>query len=514
MIPGNKIPLRVILVEDSEFDAHMLVAMMRAGGYELIFRRVDDAASMRAALESGPWDLVLSDYSMPQFTLREALDILRQSGIDVPFIIVSAGIGEDTAVEAMKAGASDYIMKGNLRKLLPVIERELREAAARAARRCAESALRESELRYRLLCEHSPDVLLLIDVQGRIHFANSAVERFFGYSPEALVGQNLSLLQPESLRHKHLEIIQNVMRDRSALDAATMLPTAGCTREGREIPIEIAFRPLRLGNETRLAVFIRNRSPYQNQDHESQAQQLNTLIARGIQKRVLPQTTPHVPGIDLAFLPCPSDDMKGRYYEFITSPAKSSLIIANGTMPGSNLGFPLLEASACLHLLEENEHSISSMLAQANSILARLPSPSDPLALLLARIDMVRRSLTFANGGYGPAALFSRSGKAKLIIEPQGAPLGLSPKTQYSLSPETAVDPGDVLVFLPLETASRFASGGDSTALESLSHLIAKEGQSPLLHLVQWIQESILGLLQDQSQPQDLAVILARVQAE
>jgi diguanylate cyclase (GGDEF)-like protein/PAS domain S-box-containing protein len=152
-------PIRILLVEDSEDDAELLLLELRDGGYEPTYERIDTAPALRAALARGGWDLVISDYSMPQFNALAALALLRESGLDLPFIIVSGAIGEGTAVSAMKAGAHDYIMKDNLARLLPAIERELREAAGRREHKRAAEALRESEERYALAARAANDGL-------------------------------------------------------------------------------------------------------------------------------------------------------------------------------------------------------------------------------------------------------------------------------------------------------------------------------------------------------------------
>ncbi len=137
--------LRLLAIEDSEEDVILLMRELRAGGYESDWERVETAEAMKSAIAQKQWDIIISDYIMPQFSGLDALDLVKQSGIDIPFIIVSGKIGEDIAVEAMKAGAHDYIVKGNLARLVPAVERELREAETRKARRLAEDELK----RYR-----------------------------------------------------------------------------------------------------------------------------------------------------------------------------------------------------------------------------------------------------------------------------------------------------------------------------------------------------------------------------
>ena len=131
-------PLRVLVVEDSEDDALLLVRELQRNDYEVECERVETGEAMDAALENQAWDIIIADYSMPHFSGLEALKLLQQSALDLPFIIVSGAIGEDVAVEAMKAGAHDYLIKGNLIRLGPAVERELREAEVRRKRKQAE----------------------------------------------------------------------------------------------------------------------------------------------------------------------------------------------------------------------------------------------------------------------------------------------------------------------------------------------------------------------------------------
>jgi two-component system, NarL family, sensor histidine kinase UhpB len=176
-------PLEVLLVEDSEDDALLLVRMLRRGGYDPAWERVDTAADMEAALDGRSWDLIISDHSMPAFSSLAALGLLRRKGfVDLPFIIVSGRIGEDAAVSAMKAGAHDYLMKDNLARLNSAIERELRDADVRRERRQAEE-------KYRSIFENAVEGIFQTTVDGRFLTANPAMARMLGYeSPEELLG--------------------------------------------------------------------------------------------------------------------------------------------------------------------------------------------------------------------------------------------------------------------------------------------------------------------------------------
>ncbi len=197
------VPLRVLLVEDSENDALLLLRQLKRGGYEPSSRRVDTAPEMEAALEDRAWDLVISDHSMPAFNSLAALDLLRGRGfLDLPFIIVSGRIGEDAAVSAMKAGAHDYIMKDNLARLNSAIERELGDAEVRSRRREAEAALRDSETRFRLMIEQSPLSIQIFSPEGRTLRVNRAWEELWGVTLDRIPDYNV--LQDPQLREKGL----------------------------------------------------------------------------------------------------------------------------------------------------------------------------------------------------------------------------------------------------------------------------------------------------------------------
>lgn len=171
--------IRVLVVEDSEDDAQLIVRELRRGGYTVEFERVQTKADMQAALARRPWDVVLSDYTMPQFSALGALEALKDSGLDLPFLVISGTVGEDTAIAALKAGAHDFLLKGKLARLIPAIERELREAEIRRSHR-------EAESRYQLLVEHLP-IIVYVNPVDRIRgttYVSPQITSILGYQRE------------------------------------------------------------------------------------------------------------------------------------------------------------------------------------------------------------------------------------------------------------------------------------------------------------------------------------------
>src|SRR6185369_8514620 len=189
--------LRVLIAEDSEDDALLLLRELRRSGYEIDYERVDTAPAMKIALDSHDWDIVISDYAMPQFSAPQALAVVNERDLDLPFLIVSGTIGEENAVAALLAGARDFIAKDNMARLIPAIERALREAEIRRLKKSSEIALQESETRYRLLFDSNPLPLWVYDLETLSFLTvNDAAVRHYGYSRDEFLGMTIKAIRP------------------------------------------------------------------------------------------------------------------------------------------------------------------------------------------------------------------------------------------------------------------------------------------------------------------------------
>jgi two-component system cell cycle sensor histidine kinase/response regulator CckA len=181
--------LKLLHVEDSGSDACLIIRSLEKAGYEVQSRRVEDAAGMRDALANEAWDVVISDYRLPGFDASHALAILKETGWETPFIVVSGTIGEDMAVQMMKAGAHDYVLKNNLSRLAPAVAREIRDARVRQRRRQTDEALRQSEERFRAAFENAPIGMALVACDGRFTAVNDALCEILGYTSEELLAK-------------------------------------------------------------------------------------------------------------------------------------------------------------------------------------------------------------------------------------------------------------------------------------------------------------------------------------
>jgi PAS domain S-box-containing protein len=249
------IPLRVLIIEDSDRDVALEVRALKAAGYRVTYAVAETAAEMKAALLKQAFDIVISDHGLPQFDAPGALAVLKQSGLDIPFIIVSGAIGEETAVALMKAGAHDYVMKDRLSRLASTVERALKDAESLSGRKQAEKELRESEEQFRTSLENAPDGIYMRDLEGNFLYGNRRYEEIIGYKREELIGKNfleLNILHEHSLA-RAAELIQVSREGRSTAAELVLI-----RKDGRLVPVEINTSVLQHKAQAVVLAFVRD----------------------------------------------------------------------------------------------------------------------------------------------------------------------------------------------------------------------------------------------------------------
>ena len=272
----SKIPLKVMIVEDCDDDAELLVHALEKGGYEPKMALVQTAAKMRTLLEREAWDLVVSDYVIPGFGGLAALEVLREEDLDVPFIIVSGKIGEDVAVEALQAGANDYLLKDRLARLGPAVDRALKEAAQKKKRRLAEEALRESEERYRRLVESCPDAMFIV-TDGLFGFANPAGVKLLGaQSPLDFLGKPFV----ELVEHTYRPIVEEHLLKAEQGRDGPLLEQKMTRLDGSPVLVEMIARGIQYHREPAIQVICRDISDRKEMEQQLSHVQKMEAIAR------------------------------------------------------------------------------------------------------------------------------------------------------------------------------------------------------------------------------------------
>ena len=215
--------LNLLLIEDSADDAELEVLELEKHGYTVAYERVETQSAMLEALKRKNWDIIISDHSMPEFTSLNALQTFQECGLDIPFIVCTGTVGEEYAVQVMRAGAHDYILKSKLNRLIPAIERELKEAEIRRKKTETEAELKEAEKKYQALLENSNDGIYII-IDHKLEFLNQRLMDWLGIKEEEVKKTDINFL--DYIAPKSKESIQD------RIDKM---------RKGEEVPLQFEF---------------------------------------------------------------------------------------------------------------------------------------------------------------------------------------------------------------------------------------------------------------------------------
>jgi PAS domain S-box-containing protein len=275
-----------LFVEDFEPDVELAARILRQNGYSLLFERVDGRHDFVRALDAGGWDAIVCDHGLPGFGVSQALQIVKERDLDIPFVVLSGSIGEEATVETMKAGANAVVLKNNMPRLVHVLRRELAAAADRTARRESERAHHETELRKSAILDSALDCIVTIDSEGRIVDFNRAAERTFGYSAVAVIGCAMAdLIIPAWLRERHHAGLAGYLATGQGEILNRRADLTAMRADGTEFPVEIAVVPVNLPGSTLFTAYLRDnteRERLQRQLHQSQRLESLGQLAGGV----------------------------------------------------------------------------------------------------------------------------------------------------------------------------------------------------------------------------------------
>ena len=491
--------VRVLLFENSEFDARFALGVLQTAGYQVTSRRVDTLEDLQDALKRERWDLVLADHHLPKLDAAQALRLVQESGQDVPFIVVSAGIGEETAVALMRAGAHDVLRKGNLNRLVPVVERALGEVHNRAERRTG-------ELRLRRLWESSPDAILMVDERGRVAFVNPAAEALFGRPAAELVGQPFeALVTPAELG--------TTSPESAVKPGGRVIEMVGRRAGGKEVTLEVAFSEMELPDQRYHIAFVRDITARRAAERALRAAEEEFGLAREIQQRLFPRRAPQVPGLDIAGKTYPAVQTGGDYYDFLTMPEGDvGLVVSDVSGHGMGPALIMAETRAYLRLAAHNRRDAGLVLTRANLVLAEdLEDGTQFVTSLLVRLVPGERVMTFANAGHTAGYVLGADGDVRLQLARQGPPLGVLAETEYRESPPFPLSRGDVLLLLTDGIEETESPAGEIFGTERLLSEVRAHQHLPAADILRAIWKAAEHFSAGQPQKDDWTLIVAKV---
>jgi len=265
-----------LVVEDSQDDAFFIVRELRKGGFDPTVEQVASAEAMGAALERQAWDVIICDYKLPGFGGPEALALCQEKGLDIPFIIVSGAIGEEIAVQMMKSGAHDYVMKDRLARLPAAVQRELGAAQERCDRRKAEEAM----ARMAAIVESCEDAVIGKTLDGIVTNWNAGAEHLFGYTAAEMLGRSSSVLLPPALA-RELSGIYELLKGGQRIEH---FETVRVRKDGTRLDVSLTISPIKsaAGRIIGLSAVARDISQRKREERERNdlIQQLSDSLAR------------------------------------------------------------------------------------------------------------------------------------------------------------------------------------------------------------------------------------------
>jgi len=508
--------LRILHLEDDPMDAELVMMALSAQGLKCEVQVVSRREEFGSALDRGGIDLVLADFALPAFDGMSALAIVRQKYPDLPFVFVSGKLGEEAAIESLKSGATDYVLKSRLSRLGPAVQRALNEATERSKQRLTEKELEkayaEIEKRaedYRNLFNSIRDVIVVTDDNRTIlHVNQPALQEVFGYQPEEVVEKSSSILyaDEEDFQKMGREIFDN----RESVKGKLM--ELHFRRKNGELFIGELYAMKRLD---RFGLVTGNISVFRDISERKKAEadlrdselrryqmQLELRYAAEIQAKLLPRDYPEIPGFDLAAKCLPAKQVGGDFYDWQqVTPAVFDITL--GDVMGKGMAAAMLMATvrAALHAVTLYNSPGQALRLAEKALFNDLENSESFVTLFHGQLNAAKRTLSFVDCGHGYVFLRRADGAVETLV-PRGLPLGVRGGEVYQEGVVHFLE-GDVLVL--------YSDGLiDANPELALSNLIFSEQMAGLATAREMV-DRLIGLTgEPDPQPDDITVLIAR----
>lgn len=429
--------LRILHLEDDPADAELVQATLAAEGVGCNVRVVETREDFVVALAEGKLDLVLADFALPTFDGMSALTLVREKHPDLPFIFVSGRLGEEAAIESLRNGATDYVLKNKLSRLVPAVNRALSEAEERAERRKAEAELaqayieiRERAESYQNLFNSIRDVIVVSDHDRTIQHVNQpALREIFGYELEEVEGKNARILYADEQGYR---LAEREIYGRREPVKGKILELGFRRKNGEDFIGELYAmksldsRGVPTGN-IGMVRDISERKMAEEALRESEMRryqlQVELIYAAEVQAKLLPRSYPHIPRFDIAAQCLPAKQVGGDFFDWQeVCPGVWALTL--GDVMGKGMAAAILMATvrAAMRSVGHNRPSEALRLAES-AVLPDLENSESFVTLFLGQLHAAERRLTFVDCGHGYVFLLRSSGTVEKL-SPRGLPLG------------------------------------------------------------------------------------------
>lgn len=395
----------------------------------------------------------------------------------------------------------------------PAIAEEHSPAEARIHQ--LEARIRELELaeqRFRLLLESAPDAIVIVDSTGRIMIVNAQTEKIFGYSRDDLIGQSIEILVPERFRGIHRHHRAAYSEDPHTREMGAGLELFGLRRDGSEFPAEISLSPARIGGNLLIFCAVRDITQLKQTQSVLHERDVQLAAAQQIQKHLLPQRPPRVPGIDVLGASYPAEFAAGDHFDYFLMP-DDALAVVIGDVSGHGFGPALIMASVhtLIRALSQRYCDVSDVLQHANRFLCEETADHFFATVLFARVDTRSQRLEYASAGHPPAYVFDRQGNIKTRLESTGIPLGIYPDQITPMGRSVDLEEGDVVLMLTDGVFEIQSPDGGLFGVERAIDCVRRQGAKSAAEIIDELYQTVLRFSHKESPDDDVTLVVLKV---